>query len=155
MSQLQPAGSVEYLSHISDFEVVISLTDTGENVQKWTRLFSTQRWVILVARTRRKKEKKIACPVLDVLACGQVSSPRLYRLTIFSTKFEKKIIHRPGLLAAVMDGKERYHCFEDKDTLTIGKIHVWPNMVPSGNMSDPTAWGLKFLFRFRGSSWCW
>ena len=30
-------------------------TDTGENVQKWTRVFSTRRWVILVARTRRKK----------------------------------------------------------------------------------------------------
>ena len=38
-------------------------------------------WLILVARTRRKKEKKIACPILDVFACGQVSSPRLYRIT--------------------------------------------------------------------------
>ena len=55
-------------------------TDTGENVQKWTQVFSTRRWVILVARTRRKKEKKITCPLLDVFACGQVSSPRLYRL---------------------------------------------------------------------------
>ena len=27
-----------------------------------------------------KKEKKIACPLLDVFAWGQVSSPRLYRL---------------------------------------------------------------------------
>ena len=27
-----------------------------------------------------KKEKRIACPLLDVLACGQVSTPRLYRL---------------------------------------------------------------------------
>ena len=59
------------------------LTDTGENVQKWTRVFSIRRWVILVARTRRKKEKKIACPLLDVFACGQVSSPRLYRLSQF------------------------------------------------------------------------
>ena len=33
------------------------LTDTGEFVQKWTRVFSTRRWVILVARTRRKKEE--------------------------------------------------------------------------------------------------
>ena len=33
-----------------------------------------------VARKRRKKKKKIACPLLDVSACGQVSSPRLYRL---------------------------------------------------------------------------
>ena len=31
------------------------LTDTGKNVQKWTRVFPTRRWVILVARTRRKK----------------------------------------------------------------------------------------------------
>ena len=28
-----------------------------------------------------KKEKKIACPLLEVFACGQVSSPRLYRLS--------------------------------------------------------------------------
>ena len=49
-----------------------ALTDTGENVQKWTRVLSTRRWVILVARTRRKKTK--------VFAYGQVSSPRLYRL---------------------------------------------------------------------------
>ena len=27
-----------------------------------------------------RKEKKIACPLLNVFACGQVSSPRLYRL---------------------------------------------------------------------------
>ena len=56
------------------------LTDTGENVQKWTRVLSTRRWVILVARTRRKKEKKKACPLLNVFACGQVLSPRLYWL---------------------------------------------------------------------------
>ena len=56
-------------------------TDTGEKVRKWTRVFSTLRSVILVARTRRKKkEKKIACPLLDAFACEQVSSPRLYRL---------------------------------------------------------------------------
>ena len=35
-----------------------TLTDTGENVQKWTRVFSTRRWVILVARTRRKKREE-------------------------------------------------------------------------------------------------
>ena len=34
-----------------------SLTNTGKNAQKWTRVFSTRRWVILVARTRRKKEE--------------------------------------------------------------------------------------------------
>ena len=57
-----------------------SLYHIGENVQKWTRVFPTPRWVIIVSRTRRKKQKKIACPLLDVFACGQVSSPRLYRL---------------------------------------------------------------------------
>ena len=36
----------------------LSLNDTGENVQKWTRVFSTQRGVILVARTRRKKREE-------------------------------------------------------------------------------------------------
>ena len=39
-----------------------------------------------LSHTRRsnasEKEKKIACPLLDVFACGQVSSPRLYRLKI-------------------------------------------------------------------------
>ena len=30
-----------------------------------------------------EKKKKIACPLLDIFACGQVLSPRLYRLTIF------------------------------------------------------------------------
>ena len=30
-----------------------------------------------------KKKKKIACPLLDVFACGQVSSPGLYRWTLF------------------------------------------------------------------------
>ena len=34
------------------------LTDTGQNVQKWTRVFSTRRWVILFARTRRKNRRK-------------------------------------------------------------------------------------------------
>ena len=34
--------------------------------------------------TRRKKEKKIACPLLDVFACGQVSCPRLFRLILSS-----------------------------------------------------------------------
>ena len=33
------------------------LTDTGENVQKWTRVFPTRCWVILVARTRPKKRE--------------------------------------------------------------------------------------------------
>ena len=42
------------------FFLIFNLIDTGENVQKWTRVFSTRRWVILVARTRRKKEKQIA-----------------------------------------------------------------------------------------------
>ena len=35
-----------------------SLANTGENVQKWTRVFSTRRWVILVTRMRRKKRRK-------------------------------------------------------------------------------------------------
>ena len=28
------------------------LTDTGENFQKWTQVFSTRRWVILVGKKR-------------------------------------------------------------------------------------------------------
>ena len=42
----------------------LALTDTGEFAPKWTRVFSTRRRVILVARTRRKKEKKILASTL-------------------------------------------------------------------------------------------
>ena len=72
----------------------IDLTDTGENVQKWTRVFSTRLWVILVARTRRKKQKKIVCPLLDVFAYGQVSSPRLYRLNENFSWESRKFLQR-------------------------------------------------------------
>ena len=41
-----------------NFWTRLSLTDTGENVQKWTRVFSTRRWVILVARTRRENREE-------------------------------------------------------------------------------------------------
>ena len=41
------------------FNIKTHLTDTGDYVQKWTRIFSTRRWDIFVARTLRKKEKKI------------------------------------------------------------------------------------------------
>ena len=41
-----------------------TFTDTSENVQKWTRVSSTRRWVILVARTRRKKRRKILASTL-------------------------------------------------------------------------------------------
>ena len=34
------------------------LTDTGQFASKWTRVFLTLRWVILVARTRRKKREE-------------------------------------------------------------------------------------------------
>ena len=60
-----------------------------------------------LSHTRRldasgKKEKKIARPLLEVFACGQVSSPRLYRLMkysdiiliLFLTVLESKIKSR-------------------------------------------------------------
>ena len=37
---------------------LMHLTDTGENVQEWTRVFSTRCWVILVARTHRNKKEE-------------------------------------------------------------------------------------------------
>ena len=67
-----------------------TLTDTGENVEKWTRVFSTRSWVILVALTRRKTVKKITWPLLGVFACGHLSSPRLYRLSFI---FENRSWH--------------------------------------------------------------
>ena len=84
--------SQQYSQQYSELflSVAYRLTDKGVNVQKWTRVFSTRRWVILVVRTRRKKEKIIACPLLDVFDCGQVSNPRLYRLKIMLEKLRPK-----------------------------------------------------------------
>ena len=59
-AQTEPEGEFEVFSKTLFWHLL--LTDTGENVQKWTR--------VLV----------LACPLLDVFACGQVLSPRLYRL---------------------------------------------------------------------------
>ena len=46
-------------------------------------------FVSALSHTRRsdasEKKKKIACPLLDIFACGQVLSPRLYRLNISKT----------------------------------------------------------------------
>ena len=56
---------MHFCSHFYD----IALTDTGENVQKWTRVYL-------------KKSRKYSRPLLDVFARGQVSSPRLYRLSL-------------------------------------------------------------------------
>ena len=62
-----------------------------------------------LSHTRRsdasQKKKEIACPLLDVSACGQVSSPRLYRLRFKrlsklmppSIQMQKKGIRRPEL----------------------------------------------------------
>ena len=40
-----------------------------------------------------EKEKKIACPLLDVSVCGQVLSPRLYRVRslVFFSKYPHEI----------------------------------------------------------------
>ena len=44
----------------------------------------------VLSHTRRsdawEKEMKIACPLLDIFACGEVSSPRPYRLSIIFFK---------------------------------------------------------------------
>ena len=55
------------------------LTDTGaeENGREYFRLGAES--YSSLGRVR-KKEKKIARPLLDVVACGQVSGPRLYPL---------------------------------------------------------------------------
>ena len=43
------------LNEIHVICIIRIITDTDENVQKWTRVFSTRRLVLLVARTCRKK----------------------------------------------------------------------------------------------------
>ena len=45
-------------SEVSFTYLLFNLTDTGDNVQKCTRVFSTRRWAILVVRTRRKKREE-------------------------------------------------------------------------------------------------
>ena len=42
--------------YCQDFSWHLVLTDTDKNVQKWTRVFSTRRWVILVARKKREEK---------------------------------------------------------------------------------------------------
>ena len=48
-----------------------------------------------LSHTRRldasEKETKIACPFLDVNACGQVSNPPLYRLEVFEKNEPKSV----------------------------------------------------------------
>ena len=74
---------------------LVDFTDIGENVQ------SEREYFRLGAESysslgRVGKKKKIACPLLDVFACGQVSSPRLYRLTINSYLASTIISTRPS-----------------------------------------------------------
>ena len=45
-------------AHLIKYYQSCFLTDTGENVQKWTRVFFIRRWVILVARTPWKKREE-------------------------------------------------------------------------------------------------
>ena len=63
---------------------------TDKNVRKCPKVDGSILDSVL-SHTRRsdasEKEKKIACPLLDVFACGQVSSPRLYRLNFVETPF--------------------------------------------------------------------
>ena len=64
-----------------------SLTDTGENVQK----VDATNFDSALSHTRRSdasEKNKIACPLLNVFALEQVSSPRLYRLR---TKYKLRL----------------------------------------------------------------
>ena len=81
------------------------LNDPGEFAPKWTRVFTTRRWVILVARTRRKKIEENTdvhfsanSPVdkFRVLACiGKATLSRRLRniqinLSIFYFELDKR-----------------------------------------------------------------
>ena len=104
------------------------LTDTGENVLKWTPVFSTRRWVILVARTRRQKREENSVvallSLLNVFACGQVSSPRLYRLS----KIQSLIYY----LLAIHDNFGRLYT----NFRHFCKKKLWVNWLLSNNISD-------------------
>ena len=58
------------------------LTDTGENGTNWPVYFRLAAESHSSLGPVGKKQKKIACPLLDVFACGQVSSPHLYRFLL-------------------------------------------------------------------------
>ena len=62
------------------------LTDTVSAIQAKRPIVDTSIFDSALSHTRRsdasKKEKKKARPLLNVFACGKVSSPRLYRLNI-------------------------------------------------------------------------
>ena len=57
------------------------LTDTGENGTNWPVYFRLGAESYSSLGPVGKKEKKIAWDILAKFACGQVSSPRLYRLS--------------------------------------------------------------------------
>ena len=56
------------------------LTDTGENGQKWTRVFSSHTRRSDASEKREENSVVALRSLLIIFACGKVSSPRLYRL---------------------------------------------------------------------------
>ena len=55
-----------------------------------------------------KKEKKIACPLLDVFPCGQVSNPRLYRLKLsYRNSAFRKTYPKFKLLLLIFDHSKK------------------------------------------------
>ena len=74
-----------FLKSGNDFsKIIIKKSNINRYKRKWAKVsseFSTRRWVILVARTRWKFELTL----WHKFACGQLSSPRLYRLTVIKS----------------------------------------------------------------------
>ena len=111
----------------------MSLTDTGANVQKWTQVFSTRRWVIQydsysshIRRSdasEKKRRRKYSRPLLNVFACGQVSSPRLYRLSqIYVDLGKSAIVNDFFFVARINDFKNS--CRKDAAMATAWGLYL-------------------------------
>ena len=70
----------------------IFLIDTGENVKKMNAsIFGSTLSHTGRLDASEKKRRKYSRPILNVFACGQVSSPRLYRLNYKLSLLLRKI----------------------------------------------------------------
>ena len=83
--------------HIINVRYVNWLTDAGENGTNWPVYFLIGAESYSSLGHVGKKEKKIAWDILAKFACGQVSSPRLCRLTNKFCILFCEILHVPDL----------------------------------------------------------
>ena len=118
------------------------LTDTGENVQKYFRLGAES--YSSLGRVGKKK-KKIACSLLDVFACGDVSSRRLYRLKIFLRTKNRRMMK--NILRTASKAKNKsYFLFLTKNLSTL-YIILLPYYLISDQYRHTGIWSMIWISR--------